>query len=93
MIDTVQAVLLLVIVLLTILLVVLGIQVFFILRDFRRTLAKANRVLDNTEEITQSVSQPISFLSNVLSGTQTLSTVSTILKLFMRKDKKKKEEE
>lgn len=91
MIDTVQAVLLLVIVLLTILLVVLGVQVFFILRDFRRTLDKANRVLDNTEEITESVSQPINFLSSVLSGSQTISAVSSIAKLFMKKGKKTKD--
>ena len=44
MIDTVQAVLLLVIVLLTILLVVLGIQVFFILREFRKVLSVTVRV-------------------------------------------------
>lgn len=90
MIDTVQAVLLLVIILLTILLVVLGVQVFFILRDFRRTLDKANRVLDNTEEITESVSQPINFISSVLSGSQTISAISTISKLFMKKEKKQK---
>lgn len=90
MIDTVQAVLLLVIILLTVLLVVLGVQVFFILRDFRRTLDKANRVLDNTEEITESVSQPINFISTILSGSQTISAISTISKLFMKTEKKPK---
>ena len=40
MIDPAQAILFLVIIILTILLVVLGIQVFFILRELRKTLEK-----------------------------------------------------
>lgn len=73
MIDTVQAVLLIVIVLLTFLLFVLGIQVYFILKELRSTISKANRVLDNTEMITESVSEPMSFLSGIIMGTKTLS--------------------
>lgn len=80
MIDAVQAVLLFVIVLLTIILIVLGIQVFFILKDFRKTVAKANRILDTTEEITENISQPLSFLSNFLISTRSLSTLSKVLK-------------
>lgn len=73
MIDTVQAVLLIVIVLLTFLLFILGIQVYFILKELRNTISKANRVLDNTEMITESVSEPMSFLSGIIMGTKTLS--------------------
>jgi len=80
MIDTVQAVLLFVIVLLTVLLTVLGVQVFFILKELRRTLSKANKVLDNTEMITESVSEPLSFLSAFIAGTKSISAISRILK-------------
>lgn len=80
MIDAVQAVLLFVIVLLTIILIVLGIQVFFILKDFRKTVVKANRILDTTEEITENISQPLSFLSTFLVSTRSLSTLSKVLK-------------
>ncbi len=83
MIDPVQAVLLMVIILLTILLLVLGVQVFFILRELRRTIIRATRVLENTEAITESVSEPMSFISNLLLSTKSLSAIAKILK---RKD-------
>lgn len=79
MIDTAQAVLLLVVVVLTSLLVVLGIQVFFILREIRRTISKANEVLDNTASITQAVTGPISALSTITAGLKTGSIIGSIL--------------
>ncbi len=80
MIDTAQAVLLFVVVILTILLLVLGIQVFFILRELRETVSKANKVLDDTGSITESVSGPISSLSNLASGIKTGLSVAKFLK-------------
>ena len=47
MIDSVQLVLLVVIVVLSLLLVILGIQVFLILRELRNTIKKTNKVLDH----------------------------------------------
>lgn len=79
MIDAVQLVLLIVITILTVLLVILGIQVFFILKEFKFTLRKANRVLDNTEVITENVAQPLQFLSSFFQGTQTLSQIAKFL--------------
>ncbi len=80
MIDPVQAVLLLVIVLLTILLLVLGVQIFFILKELRNTLHRATRILENTEAITESVSEPMSFISSFLLNTKALSTIAKILR-------------
>jgi len=80
MVDPVQAVLLIVIVLLAMLLLVLGIQIFFILRELRRTLSRATRVLENTESITESVSEPMSFLSGLLLSAKSLKTISKILR-------------
>lgn len=82
MIDTVQAVLLFVIVLLTILFVVLGIQVFYILRDLRQTVRKTNVILDDVEKITQGISEPVSALSGILNNASTLSTLGTVAKVF-----------
>ena len=48
MIDPAQTALFFVIIVLTILLLVLGVQVFFILRGLRQTIDKANKVLDDT---------------------------------------------
>lgn len=82
MIDTIQLVLLLVIVVLAIFLLVLGVQVFFILKDFRKTIWKFNRVLDDTELITNSISKPISNLSGLASGLRAGGSILTVVKLI-----------
>ena len=79
MIDPAQTALFLVIIILTILLLVLGIQVFFILRELRKTIDKANKVLDDTGVITESVSKPISSLSSLTMGLKTGARLAKIL--------------
>ena len=86
MIDPVQAVLLVVIILLTLLLLVLGVQVFFILKELRNTITHATKILENTETITESVSEPMSFLSGLFLSTKSLSTISKILKRVKGED-------
>jgi len=86
MIDAVQFTLLVVIVLLTILLIVLGVQVFFILRELKKTITRATKVLENTETITESVSQPMSVLSGFLFSTKGLSVLSKFLNIKKHKD-------
>ncbi len=88
MIDPVQLVLLLVIAVLTVLLVVLGIQVFFILKQLRTTIKTANKILENTENITESVSEPVSFLSGLLLSGKSLTALLNLLK--HNKEKKEK---
>ncbi len=80
MIDTAQAVLLLVVVILAALLIVLGVQVFFILKELRTTITKANKVLDNTSSITESISGPISTISTLTAGLKIGGLVSSLLK-------------
>lgn len=89
MFDPAQVLLFLVIIILTILLLVLGIQVFLILRDLRQTISKANRVLDNTEEITESVSAPISSLSSLLMGLKAGGVIAKIIKKAEAEEDKK----
>jgi hypothetical protein len=66
--DTAQILLTIVIILLAIILVALAVQVFFILREFRKTVTKANKILDDTGVITESISNPLSNLSTLASG-------------------------
>lgn len=66
MIDATQLLLAFVIFAVTGMLTVIGIQVYFILREFRQTLVKANKVLDDTGVISGSVSQPVNLLMQVL---------------------------
>lgn len=80
MIDTAQTVLLFVLIVLTVLLLILGIQVFFILRELRQTVSKANKVLDDTGAITESVSAPLTTLSALAAGVKTGAKFARLLK-------------
>ena len=77
--DPAQMILLIIILILSILLVVLGLQVFFILKDLRETIAKANKVLDDAGQITESVSAPVSSLASILMGVKTGVIASKLL--------------
>lgn len=87
MIDTAQAVLLFVLLVLTILVLVLGVQVFFILRELRQTVAKANKVLDDAGMITESVSGPIATISSLATGVKTGALIAGLLKRRKAKGK------
>ena len=69
--DIAQHTLLLVIIALSILLLILGIQVFLVLREVRKTLKKTNRVLDNAGIIAESISTPVSALSSLVMSIKT----------------------
>ncbi len=81
MIDSVQLILLLVIITLTVLLVVLGIQVFYILRDLRQTIKKTNKILDNANAITEGIEGPISAISSLALGIKA-SSLFTVVKFI-----------
>ncbi len=85
--SLVQGVLLFALLVLTILVLVLGVQVFFILRELRRTVTKANKVLDDAGVITESVSGPVSTLSSLATGVKTGALIAGLLK---RKTSKRK---
>lgn len=87
MIDTVQAVLLFVIVLLTILFVVLGIQVFYILRDLRQTIKKTNNILDNVENVSVGLTNSFNSVTNMFGGASTIGSIAGLLSMFRKKPK------
>lgn len=88
--DAAQIVLLVVLSVLTLLLVVLGIQVFFILKGVKSVINRVNKVLGDAGLISESISKPIVSMSTVLSGVKIGSLIASFLS-----DKKKhaKEEE
>ena len=69
--DIAQNTLLLVIIALSILLLILGIQAFFILRDLRKTIIKANKMLDNVNSITENVANSASAFSSLATVVKT----------------------
>ncbi len=85
--DPAQIILIIVIVLLSVLFVVLGVQAFFILREFRKTVSKANKVLDNTNVITQNVSVPLTSLSGIAAGIKTGASFISLFKKIITSDK------
>lgn len=86
--DPAQAVLFLVIIVLTTLLIVLGIQVFFVLKELRQTIVKTNKVLDEAGQITQSVSAPLSSISALTMGLKTGASLAGIFKRGQSKKNK-----
>ena len=86
MIDPAQTALFLVIIVLTILLLILGVQVFFILRGLRQTIDKANKVLDDTGVITESVSGPISNLSSLATELKPVLQLPSFLKRKLKRE-------
>lgn len=80
MLEPAQLLIFVVILVLTILLVVLGVQVFFILKELRKTIQKTNKVLDDAELITQSIANPVTSLSSLIMGLKTGANMAGIVK-------------
>ncbi len=90
-IDPVQLVLLIVILVLTGLLVALGIQVFYILKEVRVTITKANKVMDHVDSITANIDAPLTALSSFAmdAKTSSLLSVAKIIGNFIGRKKNK----
>lgn len=88
MVDSVQLVLLIVIVVLTILLVFLGVQVYFILKDLRQTISKTNKILDNADSITENIEGPLAALSSLVIGAKATSlfTIAKFIKNLLGRE-------
>jgi len=83
--DLTQALLVLVIIVLTSFLVIVGIQVYFILKDVRVTLDRLNKVLDNAGVITDKIREPFNSSSSINLG---LRVFLSFLNLLRGKEKK-----
>jgi len=80
--DTAQLLMIVVVVVLTGLLLILGIQVYLILQEFRKTLSKANKVLEDIELLTQSIANPIAKLSELTATFKTGAVIASALKFL-----------
>jgi hypothetical protein len=66
--DTTQVVIIVISCALTALLLILGTQVFFILKEIRRSIQKVNKMLDDTGKVTGSVSDGVVNMSGFING-------------------------
>lgn len=72
----IQLLLAVVITSLSFMLTIVGIQVFHILHDFRQSLKKLNRILDNTREISESVARPVTAVNQFFTEVKDLVNVT-----------------
>lgn len=77
--DTTQLLLTVVLTVTTILLVVVGIQLIFILRDVRSLLKKANTIVDELEKIGVSFEHGFSEISGFITGIKALFKIINTL--------------
>lgn len=91
MFDPTQTLLVAVITTLTILLTIIGIQVLQILKELKETLGKVNKILDESDKIVTSVSEPMMEASEFVRGLKKGANVLNLLsRFFMHKNKGKK---
>jgi hypothetical protein len=87
--DPIQLTIIGVSITLTILLVVLGIQVFYILKEIRISVTKTNKMLDDAGKVTGTVSEGVSSMSGFMNG---IKTGLAMITSFQKKDKEKDHE-
>ena len=88
MLTPTQILLIVVVSALAVILALIGIQVFYILREGRRSIEKVNKILDDAGDISESIAKPISSLSSSISG---LSGITGLLNWVFKKRKVKEE--
>ena len=91
--DTTQIILLAVIIVLTIFLVVIGFQVFFVLKDLRKTLFRLNRLFDNADDLVGQVKKPIESAGNIFTAMTAGVGIAHLLKRGSKETKESKEPE
>lgn len=73
--DSTQLLLTIVLTLSTCLIVVIGIQLIFILRELRKTVVKVNRIIESFESLGTGVEHGLSEVTGLLNGFKTVMRV------------------
>lgn len=89
--DTTQVILLSVIIILAIFLVALGFQVFFVLKDIRKTLSRMNKLFDDADSLVDQVKKPIDSAGNFFTALTAGAGIAHLLKRKEKDSKKLKE--
>lgn len=88
--DISQILLTFVILTLTSFLIIVGIQVFFILKDLRSTLSRLNKVLDDASQITQKIKEPLVSFSSASLIVRALSSFLSVLRGSTNNERRQK---
>ena len=81
--DPVQLTIIAIIIVLTVLLVVLGVQVFLILKEIKTSLVKGNSMLDDAKKVTSTVGESVSGMAGIVSG---IKAALSVFKTFRKDD-------
>lgn len=77
--NSTELVIILVTVALSTLLIILGVQVFFILKEIRRSMQRVNKMLDDAGRVTGTVGDSVENLGGFVKGIKTgLSAIASI---------------
>jgi hypothetical protein len=82
--DPTQLTIILISIALTILVIVLGIQVWFILKEVRSSIVKMNKMLDDAGKVSGAVSEGVIGMSGFVNGLKT--GISAITSLIHKKE-------
>jgi len=77
--DTTQLLLTVVLTVTTILLVIVGIQLIFVLRDLRKTIRKVNGIIESFEKVGGSVEHGFAEILGFFSGIKTIFKVVDVI--------------
>ncbi|MDP2632435.1 MAG: hypothetical protein Q8P25_01800 [Candidatus Curtissbacteria bacterium] len=78
--DITQTILLAIIIVLAIFLVALGFQVFFVLKDLRKTLTRMNMLFDDANSLITQVKKPVESAGNFVSALTAGAGIAHLLK-------------
>ncbi|MCX6725844.1 MAG: hypothetical protein NT052_00810 [Candidatus Shapirobacteria bacterium] len=88
MISPTQILLIVVVSALSVVLVIIGVQVFYLFREFRRSVEKVNKVLDDVGTVSSAITKPIASLSNSLGNFSGMAGIfSWLLSLKKKKER------
>lgn len=83
--DITQTVLLAVTIVLAVFLVVLGFQIYFVLKDVRKTLFKINTLFDEADQMIGRVKKPVENASGFISALATGVGIANLIKKVQKK--------
>lgn len=88
--DPVQITIIAISFVLTLLLVILGVQVWYIFKEIRISFSKMNGMLDDAKKVTGTIGDSVTGMAGVASG---IRAALSVFKVFRRKDRDEEEED
>jgi len=82
--DPVQITIIAISAVLTLLLVILGVQVWYIFKEIRTSFTKMNSMLDDAKKVTSTVGESVSGMAGIASG---IRAALSVFKVFRKNDK------